>query len=64
MNKSNFPGVLWILPVLFGIIGGTIAALISNLKYQASWLELFLVGIATSFLWAIFLFLLPWGLFR
>ena len=43
-KKTIFPGVLWILPILFGLIGGVIAGLIASLKYEASWWELVLVG--------------------
>ncbi len=43
--RNRFPGVLWLLPVFFGLTGGIIAALIASMKYQASWIELFIVGL-------------------
>jgi len=46
--KQRFPGVLWLLPICFGIIGGTIAAFIASIKYQASWWELFVAGLIVS----------------
>ena len=49
-TRNKFPGVLWLLPVFLGLFGGIIAALISNLKYQASWWELFAVGLAITFI--------------
>ena len=48
--QKSFPGALWLLPIFFGIIGGIIAALIADMKYQASWWELFVVGIFMSVL--------------
>ena len=48
--KRNFPGVLWVLPIVFGVVGGTVAALIANIKYQASWWELFMAGLIITFL--------------
>jgi len=48
-EKPRFPMVLWLLPIFFGLFGGIVAALIANLKYQASWIELFIVGIVISF---------------
>lgn len=47
--KKQFPGVLWLLPIMFGILGGFVAALISSLKYGASWWELFLAGSIVTF---------------
>ncbi len=44
MGKGNFPGILWLLPLFFGIAGGIVAALIASLKYQASWWELLAGG--------------------
>ena len=55
VDKKRFPGVLWLLPILFGIIGGVVASLIASLKYEATWWPLFVVGLAISFLWSI-----PW----
>ena len=46
--RKNFPGTLWLLPIFFGIVGGLIAALIADLKYQASWWELLVLGIIIS----------------
>ena len=45
MKVKRFPGVLWILPICLGAVGGIVAALIASLKYQASWWELFTVGV-------------------
>jgi len=47
-TERRFPGVLWLLPICFGLVGGVIAALIASLKYQASWLELALVGLIVT----------------
>ena len=44
-EKKGFPGVLWILPVFFGLLGGVIAAMIASMRYGASWWELLLVGL-------------------
>ena len=44
VTKNKFPGVLWLLPIFLGLLGGIIAAMISSMKYQASWWELFTVG--------------------
>ena len=46
--KGKIPGVLWVLPILFGIIGGIVAGLIASLKYEASWWELLLAGFLCS----------------
>lgn len=62
-NRPALPGILWILPICFGIIGGTVAALIANLKYQASWWELFVVGAIVSFLAGIGYILIIFSLF-
>ena len=43
-TKNRFPGVLWLLPIFFGLLGGIVAAMISSMKYQASWWELATVG--------------------
>ena len=48
--KRSFPGVLWLLPICFGLFGGIVAGLIASLKYQASWWELAVAGFAVSFL--------------
>ncbi len=51
MDKKEpvrFPGVLWLLPIVFGFVGGIIAGLIASLKYEASWWELVAVGAAIS----------------
>jgi hypothetical protein len=42
---NSHPAVLWILPICYGMIGGTIAALFAGIKYNAVWWKLFLVGI-------------------
>lgn len=44
-ERERFPGVLWILPIFFGFIGGTIGALIAGCCYRDTWWELFLIGI-------------------
>ena len=46
--QKSFPGALWLLPIFFGISGGIIAALIADMKYQASWWELLVLGIIIS----------------
>jgi len=53
-TRKRFPGVLWLLPLFLGVVGGIIAALISALKYQASWWELLVVGIIMTFLFGVF----------
>ena len=45
ITARKFPGVLWLLPIFFGLLGGIVAAMISSMKYQASWWELFTVGL-------------------
>ncbi len=47
-EQNSYPGVLWLLPILFGIVGGTIAALIASMKYQAKWSSLFIVGLVIT----------------
>lgn len=50
--KAEKPsGALWILPIVFGFLGGTIAAVIVGTKYGHGWLEFFLVGIVMSFIY-------------
>ena len=48
--KTKYPGTLWLLPLLLGIFGGIAAALIADIKYHASWWELFVVGLIMSVL--------------
>lgn len=55
-TRKRYPGVLWLLPLFLGVVGGIIAALISALKYQASWWELLVVGIIMTFLFGVFIF--------
>ena len=55
--KNRFPGILWLLPICFGVIGGTVAAFISSMKYQASWWELFVAGLLVSVACYVFLIL-------
>jgi len=55
--KRRFPGVLWILPIIFGLLGGIVAALISSLKYQASWWELFVAGLLITAAWVAIYFI-------
>lgn len=47
-TEKSCPGTLWLLPIFFGFIGGTIAALIADMKYHASWWEFFVAGILMS----------------
>lgn len=56
---NAYPGVLWILPVLYGIVGGTVAALIAGMKYNANWWPLLLVGFAVT----AFIILIPFLIF-
>ncbi len=58
VNRRKFPGVLWLLPIFLGLIGGIVAALIADMKYQASWWELFLVGFIINTLAIIAYFLI------
>ncbi len=62
-ERRRFPGVLWILPIFFGLIGGIIAALISGLKYQASWWELLLVGFLINVVIGVIYFALAAAMF-
>ena len=62
-EKKRFPAALWLLPLFFGLVGGIIAALISNLKYEASWIELFMVGLILQIGLALLWFLLVGGLY-
>lgn len=48
MNRERFPGILWLLPIFFGLTGGILAGFISSLKYQDSWWELVLAGFVVS----------------
>jgi len=48
LNSNRFPGVLWLMPIFFGIIGGVLAAMIASLKYEASWWELVVVGLIVT----------------
>jgi hypothetical protein len=54
---ENPPGIIWILPILFGLIGGGFAALIASLKYDAPWIRYvilgFLVSIAVALIWLV-----------
>ena len=36
-EKPRFPGVLWLLPIFFGLLGGIISAMISSIKYHSIW---------------------------
>jgi hypothetical protein len=50
-KENKFPSVLWLLPILFGFVGGIVAAFISNIAYKASWWKLFVIGICITLLW-------------
>lgn len=50
--RNRYPGVLWLLPVFFGLIGGIIAAMFASIKYQAEWWDLFLIGLLFSIAYA------------
>ncbi len=47
MDKKT-PGVIWLLPIVFGVIGGVVAALIVGIKYRNSWWQFLVVGIVLS----------------
>jgi hypothetical protein len=49
-GRRTFPGILWLLPICFGLLGGIIAALIADMKYHASWWELLITGLVLTFL--------------
>ena len=57
-TKKKFPGVLWILPIFFGLIGGIISAVIAGAAFKASWWELLFAGIAMNAAWGIVYILL------
>jgi hypothetical protein len=44
------PWTLWILPVLLGLVGGSIAAVIAAQKYHAPWTRYVALGIITTFI--------------
>lgn len=48
--RNRYPGVLWLLPIFFGILGGIIASMFASMKYKAGWVELITVGIIISIL--------------
>ena len=58
---KRFPGVLWLLPLFLGLFGGIVAALISNMRYGASWIELFMVGLLLQLAFAALWFLMTAG---
>jgi hypothetical protein len=47
--KERIPWGAWLIPVLFGLIGGIVASLVWY-KHEASW-RLILVGLLSSVLW-------------
>ena len=47
-QSQGFPKSLYLLPVLFGVIGGIIGALIVARVYKTKWWQMILVGIITS----------------
>ena len=64
VNGNKFPGVLWLLPIHFGIVGGVIAALIAVTVYESSWWELYLAGMLISVLYAVLIVLYFMGGFE
>ena len=48
IERGRAPGLLWILPIGFGLLGGIIAALMVADRYAGSWWEYIIVGILTS----------------
>lgn len=56
---GKFPGVLWLLPICFGLVGGAIAGLIASLKYQASWWELVAGGLIINMAVYAIIFIMP-----
>jgi len=57
--KRRFPGVLWLLPICFGLFGGVIAGLVASLKYQASWWELVVGGLIINLALYAIIFVMP-----
>lgn len=57
--KRRFPGVLWLLPICFGLFGGVVAGLIASMKYQASWWELVVAGFIINLAVYVLIFLIP-----
>ena len=57
--KQRFPGVLWLLPIGFGLFGGVVAGLIASMKYQASWWELVVAGLLINLAIFVMIFYIP-----
>jgi len=57
--KRRFPGVLWLLPICFGLFGGVIAGLVASIKYQASWWELVVAGLLINLACYAIIFVMP-----
>ena len=63
-ERGKAPGLLWILPIGFGLLGGIIAALMVADRYTGSWWEYIIVGLITSGLFFfIYMFLIVESLF-
>jgi len=62
--KGKFPGVLWLLPICFGLFGGVIAGLVASIKYQASWWELVVGGLLVTVVCYVILFAMPFALIQ
>ncbi len=50
-SQGQFPGVLWVLPILFCVLGGVIGAIIAGTIYKANWWGLLLVGFVMLFIY-------------
>lgn len=63
-ERRGFPGSLWLFPIFFGLLGGIIASLIADMKYNAGWLELFIVGLILQLMYiaGMFLILVQFGI--
>jgi hypothetical protein len=47
-TNNKVPGTLWVLPILFGVVGGAFASIIADLKYHAPWKRYLAVGVIIS----------------
>ena len=48
--RNTYPGVLWLLPILFGAAGGVVSAFIIGMAYRGDWFPHVVVGIAITFI--------------
>lgn len=63
VNIALYPSVLWILPIVYGLIGGIIAAMFASIKYHSPWGRLFLVGLIVQVIVVAIILLLTYYMF-